>query len=201
MKKTKMLILLLIIALTISVLPVSYTEAASNKTQVKKAVNNYFKFGKKLNLIKMRNYFWDSSKDNEDDLDLNNPLFKFHRKQNKKYFKYKIKSVSVKGSRAKVKLKVTYRSFKKATAAAYEDTIALSMKKEIDDDKLVDYLLKYIKVEAKKKKPKTITKTFTLKLKKKNNKWKINDDNPVILDVVTCDFISAFMDLFSDLNV
>ncbi len=189
MRRTKILLFSLVFTLLFTFVPATYTFAASNKTQVKKTVTNFFKYAKKLS-PKMGKYVWNSDGDDEDDQDVD-PLLKFYSGQNKKYFKYKIKSIKVKGSTANVKVKVTYRSFKKATKAAYIDVAALMVKGDIDEDEMYKPLIKYIKKEAKKYKPKKVSKTITLKLKKKNKKWKIKSPGDAVLDSITCDLFSA----------
>ena len=192
MKKIKMILFALILAIITVFIPSSQVKASSNKTQVKKVVNGFYKNGKKLN-PKLHKYLLYSS---DDVREYNSSLDSFFRRQNKKYFKYKIKSVKVCGKKAKVRVKVTYRSYKKALKLGFETALdrMIHYKKYKNDPENVDDLIYMcVKKKVKKNPPKTVTKTITLKLKKKNKKWKIVDDL-TIYDAINCDYASALLE-------
>lgn len=196
MKKIIKFYLVVILVFVCSLAIPFQSNAASQKSQVKKVINAYLKNLKAVN-GKEGKYVWanENEEDNSISLDKNNEFFKLVRAQNKKYLKYSVKSIKVKGNKAKVKVAVRYRSFRKPMVAAIVDLFLYAFGADELSDEETYYLLgKFISSEAKTYKPKTKKTQGYVYLSKRNGKWKVESVTECIGNAFYLDYYKALGD-------
>lgn len=166
-------------------------QAASNKTKAKNTVTGFYKAAKKSSRSKMDKYMSKKTYN----VSSTKSMFQLIKPYNKK-LSYRVTSVKIKGKKATVKVKVTYRSLRKAYNRAWMDSIFYSMGHEnASDQELLDYLFARTKVYAKSTKVPKVKTTAKVYLKKKNGKWKITSLSKSASNSIYCDFVKAADDL------
>lgn len=193
MKKMRTVVLVMM-ALLIMAVPVG---AASQKTAARKAAENYLKGVKTMSQKKMEKYALEEEADDEDDL-LTSILVKTIRKNNKKYFSYKIKSVTVSAdqTKASVKVAIKYRSLYKAFYNSFLQTFKKVQKlagqgKEMSEKQLYKDIGNRLKKNLKKYSSSPKSKTLTLKMVKTDAGWKFDSASLKNYDPFLCDMMKG----------
>ncbi|MEE0420118.1 MAG: hypothetical protein UDG86_08755 [Lachnospiraceae bacterium] len=188
MKRMKKTMTLLVIFIMVSLaLPVS-AQAQSRKAAVNKTVNTFFANAGKLNSKKMNKCFVSKGV-----LIFDAPAGL--RKELRPYSKnlsWKIKSTRITGNKAKVRVRVKYRSLSKAYLATLF-TVVESEEGSKKDSVYLMWLKKYAQ-EAFRKfvkqfPPDEVTANLSISLQKKNGKWKITEAEDRLFNVIYCDLL------------
>jgi hypothetical protein len=198
--KKRILAVLLAVVICLS-LPVSVTpaSAASSKDAVNKAVKSYFEAAKKCDFKTINSLTYD--KDKKIDIKgvkASKNTYNYLKKWNKQ-IKYSITSTKVSGSKATVKVKVTYVNSEVMSAFLFASMLSSAFTSAADDssenlsDDVSDQLIgKAVKRAAKYTRLKT--ETVTISLVKSGSKWKINDDDAA--NIVMGDIEYSLVSLF-----
>lgn len=144
----------------------------TSEKQVKKTLDNFFLAARNYNSAKMKKYLWSSSKVWTFSDKGTSSLW---RKYTKAYLKFAVKSMSVKGKKATVKVYCQYldgtNAFYKALNKASSYYLNhINASNDVMDQVFMKYRQQYLRSENR-----TINNTsFTLYLTKKGKTWKIN---------------------------
>ncbi|MCD8019522.1 MAG: hypothetical protein LUF92_08035 [Clostridiales bacterium] len=176
--------------------PSTTLEAASDKAQVKKTVNTFFKAAKKYDTSKMKACFVNPNK---------TELFvtkkytvKFIKQMNKK-LKYEIKSVKVSGKTVTVKVWCKYQYAYYVYQKAFDKVVDYMIDHPNASNATVDkYVYQQISKYYKKMHKTKFSETITIKLKKTNGKWKIAKWTDDISNVVHASYKEAYDNYFED---
>lgn len=160
-----------------------------------KTINNFYSAAKNYNVQKIRSCFIKGS-DFKAFVEMKE-MAKFCKKHNKK-IKYEIKSISIKGSKATVKVRCTYPDADLAIYDAMEDNMYYFFYHPNASDRTflkavykdILYYSKYIYGIPLE----NVTVTFPMQ--KKGNSWKIQKTNLKMIDSVHCGYESAYRSVF-----
>lgn len=165
------------------------------QTQVISMMKNYFSAAKKYNTSKLKSFYLTPSKAK---------LFiqkkytaKFIRKYNK-YLKYDFKSVSIKGNSATVKVSCRYYDATNTFYNSMDDMFKYILRnggKTTGKEDYIQYksMVRWNKYFGKE----YTTKTITFKLRKRGGKWKIQTQTQAILNMLHCNYQTAYNDYFA----
>ncbi len=164
-------------------------QAASSKTEVKKSVTALFNSIKKFDQRGMDQYVksWEYKP-----TIYSNVFGKTYFKNSSKKITYKINSISVKGKKATVKVKVKYVNSQEIYTDALLTTLAATYKNPyISNEVLTKQIRKVIIASSKKHKVKYRTQTITLKMEKSSKKWILKKGDKTLLNIVLSNWIYA----------
>jgi len=191
-KKLLRVFLCLLLVLTLLPLPVS---AASSKseTAVRKQTVKFLKQVKKYNEKGITSCFLpENMRKSLEIYPQSSKQGQVIRTLHKKYFQYDIKKISVKGSKATVKIKASYYDGYDVFTYAFWDVVKYSLSHpKLSDNEVDKYLAKYAKKYIKQSGDNVISKTVTISFKKYNGKWKIKNANSKLDDMLNCRFTRA----------
>ncbi|MBR5047670.1 MAG: hypothetical protein IKX76_05490 [Eubacterium sp.] len=191
--KKKRTLLLVLIALLAMACPVA---AASQKAAVKKAAKGYLQGVKTMNSKKIAKYVYGGEE--EDSGQAESSLYKIIRKYNKKYFTFKIKSVTLSEDQSRASVKVTikykslYKAFYKSTYQTMQKAYKLALQgKSYSEKQILKDVVNKTKKNVKKYKPQSKTKKMTLKAVKTEAGWKVDTSALKTIDPFVCDMVKG----------
>ena len=191
----KLAFAMLMLCLTF-VLPICANAASTNREQVKKSVNTFFQYARKLDIKRMNKCFGLKQKVFTDPESFYKILRPYTRK-----IQWKIQKIQVKGKKATVRLRVDFESLAESYFNYYMDTYE-SVRNGNDPPKApVKHLIQKIRNEAAKNGSEPVYCTMKLRLKKVNGRWKITEPTEKLINAVYCDMIYAsyeFIDVLTE---
>ena len=155
---------------------------ATTEKQVKKTLDNFFLAARNYNSTKMKKYFWSSSKVRTFSDKGTSSIW---RRYTKTYLKFALKSISVKGNKATVKVYCQYLDGTNAFYKALNKASSYYLKHiDVSDDVMNQVFMKY-RQQYLRSEDRTIGNTaFTLYLTKKGSTWKINSCTSTLDNVI-----------------
>ena len=191
--KKQLLHTVLCLLLILTLIPTPVYAASKSETAVRKQTVKFLKQVKKYNEKGVTNCFL--PKDMRKTLDMypqSSKQGQVVRSLQKKYFQYEIKSISVKGKKATVKVKATYYDGCAVFTNAFWDTVQYSLSHpNLTDAEYDKYLAKYQKKYIKQYGKNLTSKTVTITFAKYKGKWKIKNTNTKLDDMLNCRFTRA----------
>lgn len=182
--------LFILLFLLVFAVPSAPCSAASQKTQVKKSVNQFFRYAKKMKVRKMEKCF---VKQKQKIFSDPQRFYKMIRPYSRK-MTWKIKKIKLRGrNRAAVKVRVKFRSL----YISYWNSMVASYRRAMQENgslKGKKYMLDTLESELQKNGGKPVHTTIRIQLRRVRGKWKIVQPEDRLMNVLYCDYVYASQD-------
>lgn len=188
-RSIKMVPFLILLFLLIFTVPAP-ANAASQKAQVRKTVNTFFRYAKKMKVKKMEKCF---VKQGQKIFSDPKKFYRMIRPYTKK-MTWKIKKIRVKGNRAAVKIKVNFQSLYLSYWNSLLQTYRYANVELDEPPKNKKYMLNALKQEIQKNGANKVHTSIRIRLRKVNGKWKIAQPTERLINILYCDYIYTVQD-------